>query len=76
MSNASTEPDTKSPPSTSNGANGTAALPESGWPVPEFRHNLGEHPLWQAVLNEIEANRQADIAEANRLADLELEKEE
>ncbi len=42
--------------------------------VPEFRDSLGDHPLWQAFLDEMEANRQADIAEANRLADLELEK--
>lgn len=42
--------------------------------VPEFKDSLGDHPLWQAFLDEMEANRQADIAEANRLADLELEK--
>jgi len=74
MSSTSTAPNPKAPPSESNGANGTAAIPQPGWPVPEFKHNLGDNPLWQALMDEIEANRQADIAEANRLADLELEK--
>jgi len=73
MSSTPTSSSPKVPPSESNGANGTAALPQPGWPVPEFKHNLGDNPLWQSLMDEIEANRQADIAEANRLADLELE---
>ena len=55
------------------GANGMGNLGPKGC-VPEFKDSLGDHPLWQAFLDEMEANRQADIAEANRLADLELEK--
>jgi hypothetical protein len=74
MSSTSTSSNPKVPLSESNGANGTATLPQPGWPVPEFKHNLGDNPLWQALMDEIEANRQTDIAEANRLADLELEK--
>ena len=40
---------------------------------PKFREGLGSHPLWQEFIDILAANRQADIAEANRLADLELE---
>ncbi len=43
-----------------------------GWPMPPAEKGLGDHPLWQEYLAELEANRQADIAEANRLADLEM----
>jgi len=74
MSSTSTSSNPKVPLSESDGANGIATLPQPGWPVPEFKHNLGDNPLWQALMDEIEANRQTDIAEANRLADLELEK--
>ena len=56
--------------------NGRSAPINSGWPVPEFKHNLGDNPLWPEFLNELKAQREADIAESNRLADLELEKEE
>ncbi len=42
------------------------------WPIPPGEKGLGDHPLWQEYLAELEANRQADIAEANRLADLEM----
>lgn len=42
------------------------------WPMPPAEKGLGDHPLWQEYLAELEANRQADIAEANRLADLEM----
>ncbi len=45
-----------------------------GRPALRFHDGLGDHPLWQALMDEIEANRQADIAEQTRLADLELEK--
>jgi len=43
------------------------------WPMPPAETGLGDHPLWQMYLEEIKALRQADIAEANRLADLEME---
>jgi|GEM_PF-6332744 len=56
-------------------ANGVEALDPKGWPVPEFKYRMEDHPLWQEYLAELEANRQADIAEANRLADLEEEME-
>ena len=46
-----------------------------GQPTPEFQNSLVDHPLWQAFLDEIEASRQADIAEQTCLADLELEKQ-
>ena len=45
---------------------------DAGWPVPEFKHNLGDNPLWDEFMQEMKKNRQADIAEANRQADLEL----
>ena len=54
---------------------GTEALDPKGWPVLEFKYRMEDHPLWQEYLAELEANRQADIAEANRLADLEEETE-
>ncbi|MGI4790312.1 MAG: hypothetical protein ACRYFS_15855 [Janthinobacterium lividum] len=55
-----------------NGTNGQTAVADRTWPVPEFKDNLGNHPLWREFLDALEASRQADIAEANRLADLEL----
>jgi len=55
--------------------NGLAHSTEAGWPVPEFKHNLGDNPLWDEFMEEMKKNRQADIAEANRLADLELEQQ-
>ena len=38
----------------------------------QFQPGLGDHPLWQDFMDEMEKNRHADIAEANCLADLEL----
>ena len=55
--------------------NGTEASAQAEWPVPDFKYRMEDHPLWQEYLAELEANRQADIAEANRLADLEEEME-
>ena len=65
-----TESQTIIPPE-SDGTNGTAASAQAEWPVPEFKYRMEDHPLWQEYVAELEANRQADIAEANRLADLE-----
>lgn len=56
-------------------ANASANSADAGWPVPEFKHNLGDNPLWDEFMEEMKKNRQADIAEANRLADLELEQQ-
>lgn len=53
-------------------ANGTK-IPGSEGSTHRFQEGLGNHPLWQEYMAELEASRQADIAEANRLADLELE---
>lgn len=64
------ERDTTTMPSTDDGANGQAA--DTEWAVPNFHPGLGDHPLWQDLMDEIAKNRQADIAEANRVADLEL----
>ncbi len=58
-----------------NGANSQSSPADPGWPVPEFKHNLGDNPLWPDFLNELKAQREEDIAESNRLADLELEQE-
>ncbi len=52
--------------------NDPAASTDGKWPVAEFHPGLGDHPLWQDLMDEIAKNRQADIAEANRVADLEL----
>ena len=57
------------------GADGSPASADAGWPVPEFKHNLGDNPLWDEFMEEMKKNRQADIVEANRLADLELEQQ-
>ena len=59
----------------SDGANGTTRAAQAEWPVPEFKYRMADHPLWQEYLAELEGNRQADIAESNRLADLEEELE-
>lgn len=45
---------------------------ETNLPVHQFRPGMGDHPLWQEFLDELAKNREADVAEANRLADLEL----
>ena len=57
------------------GADGSPTSADAGWPVPEFKHNLGDNPLWDEFMEEMKKNRQADIVEANRLADLELEQQ-
>ncbi len=54
-------------------ADGSTISVDAGWPIPEFKHNLGDNPLWDEFMAAMKENRQADIAEANRLADLELE---
>lgn len=57
MSTTSTEYNTKIPQAEGNGANGTAALHQPGWPVTEFKYDLGDNPLWQEFLDQLEANR-------------------
>ncbi len=52
--------------------NDPPASTDAEWPVAEFHPGLGEHPLWQDLMDEIAKNCRADIAEANRVADLEL----
>lgn len=37
-----------------------------------FQEGMGSHPLWQEYLAELKAQREADITESNRLADLEM----
>ena len=73
MSAVSSEIETDTSRPSSNGAHKQSASAENGQPVHQFQPGLGDHPLWQALMDEMEKNRQADIAEANRLADLELE---
>jgi|GEM_PF-6494369 len=51
-------------------ANGIILSRDSDWPVPRFEDNLGDHPMYQEFLDALKAGREADIAEANRLADL------
>lgn len=75
MSGTSTDFGAITPSAEGNGTNG-AAPAEAGWPVPEFKYRLGDNPLWQDFQDVMNENRRADIAEANRLADLELEKVE
>ena len=45
---------------------------ETDPPRHQFQPGMGDHPLWQEFMDIMQANREADIAEANRLADLEL----
>ena len=66
MSTAMTEDDIN--PSFSSAAKN----PETTEPTHTFQEGMGSHPLWPMYLEELEASRQADIAEANRQADLEL----
>lgn len=40
--------------------------------IHQFQPGMGDHPLWQEFIDILKENREADIAEANRLADLEL----
>lgn len=70
MITTSPGPDTHSPLPGGNQPNGQAASVQTDWPVAEFHPGLGNHPLWQALLDEMESNRQTDIAEASRQADL------
>ncbi len=57
------------------GADGSTVSADAEWPIPQFKHTLGDNPLWDEFIEEMKKNRQADIVEANRLADLELEQQ-
>ena len=70
MNIASPEIETLHP--SSNGTNGQPASAESEQSVHQFQPGMGDHPIWQMYMEEMEALRQADIAEGNRLADLEM----
>ena len=72
MSAVSSEIETDTSRPSSNGTNNQAASAESAQPVHQFQPGMGSHPLWQMYVEEMEALRQADIAEGNRLADLEM----
>lgn len=63
----------KALPSANNGSNGHSAPTSNDRRVHQFQPGLGDHPLWEAFMDELKAQRQADIIESNRLADLELE---
>ena len=45
---------------------------ETDPPTHQLQPSMGDHPLWQEFMDILKENREADIAEANRLADLEL----
>ncbi len=75
MDTVSPENETKTASSSPNGTNGQSAPDDPGWPVPEFKYRLSDNPLWPEFLEELRKSREADIAESNRLADLELEQE-
>ena len=70
MDAISTEIETKPASADMNGTNGHAAPADPGWPVPEFKYRLGDNPLWPEFLEELKKNREADVAESNRLANL------
>lgn len=72
MDAVSSENETMTASADANGTNGQSAPDDTGRSVHRFSPGLGDHPLWQALMDEIEKNRQEDIAEMNRLADLEL----
>ncbi len=72
MSAVKFEAETRLAPLEASGTNGQAASAENGQPVHQFQPGMGDHPLWQMYMEEMEALRQADIAEGNRLADLEI----
>lgn len=72
MNTTDAETEAKTAPSGVNGTNGLTAPAENGQPVHQFQPGLGDHPLWQMYMEEMQALRQADIAEGNRLADLEM----
>lgn len=74
MDATSTENGTKTASSDVNGTNGQSAAADPGWPVPEFKYHLSDNPLWPEFLEELRKRREADIAESNRLTDLEQEK--
>lgn len=73
MSTTTAKQDIK-PSLSQNGGNGSTAIEKSETPesVHKFQEEMGSHPLWQMYLEEMAALRRADIAEANRVADLEL----
>jgi len=75
MDTVSSENKTTAASADASSANGQAAPDDPGWPVPEFKYRLSDNPLWPEFLEELRKNREADIAESNRLADLELEQE-
>jgi len=54
-------------------ANGPDILVPEGRLTPRFYEGLGNHPLWQTLMDEIKAICQADIAKQTRLADLEVD---
>lgn len=72
MDAVSTENETKTAFSDVNDTSGQSAAAYPGWPVPEFKWHLSNDPLWPEFLEELKVQREADIAESNRLADLEL----
>ena len=72
MDATSTNNDIQTVFSDASSTNGQAAPADNGPRVHQFHPGLGDHPLWQALMDEIEKNRKEDIAEMNRLADLEL----
>jgi len=75
MDAVSSENETMAASADANGTNGQSAPDDTGRSVHRFSPGLGDHPLWQAFMDELKAQREADIAESNRLADLELEQE-
>ncbi len=72
MDTVSSENEIKMASADVSGANGQSTPDDPGWPVPEFKYRLSDNPLWPEFLEELRKNREADIAESNRLADLEL----
>lgn len=72
MDAISSENETRTIPTTANGTNGQIASADDNRKVHQFQPGLGDHPLWQAFMDELKAQREADIAESNRLANLEL----
>ena len=74
MKTALPESETQTSATGSREASGQILSDQSERRMHQFQPGLGDHPLWQALMDEMELNRQADIAEANRLADLELAK--
>jgi hypothetical protein len=73
MDTISAESETKMTYADSKGTSGQAVCVDNGRRVHQFQPGLGDHPLWPAFMEELKAQREADIAESNRLADLELE---